>query len=250
MSAFDAKIEIERITSFLKETFHSASFSDAVIGLSGGVDSAVSFFLAVRALGVDRVYPVLLPYGALSTQGVLDAMECVTIAKVPLSHLVRIDIQPAVDIIARTSGASFDQLRKGNIMARVRMTYLFDQAKKRNALVVGTENRSEYELGYFTRFGDEASDIEPIQHLLKREVYELGRALVVPQKILEKIPSADLWPGQTDEGELGFTYQEVDEVLQNREIVLENKEHATEKQKRIIQRMEHSAFKRQKRKTL
>jgi len=213
MPTFDAKTEIVRITSFLKETFRVAGFSDAVIGLSGGVDSAVSFFLAVRALGVDRVYPVLLPYGALSTQGVLDAMECVTIAKVPFTHLVRIDIQPAVDIIARTGGASFDQLRKGNIMARARMTYLFDQAKKRNALVVGTENRSEYELGYYTRFGDEASDIEPVRHVLKTEVYELAKALGVPQKIMDKPPSADLWPGQTDEKELGMSYENIDAVL-------------------------------------
>jgi len=107
----------------------------------------------------------------------------------------------------------FDRIRLGNIIARVRMIILFDLAKKHNALVCGTENKSEKLLGYFTRFGDAASDIEPISHLYKTQVRELANYLKLPQKIIEAKPTAGLWPGQTDEGEFGFTYQEADNVL-------------------------------------
>lgn len=200
------------IIDFIKETFQKAVFSDAVIGLSGGVDSAVSCALAVQALGVEHVYPILLPYGGLSTQGVLDAMKLIEKFHIPFTHVTRIDIKPAVDTIIK-SDVMMDRIRRGNIMARARMTYLFDQAKKRHALVVGTENKSEHLLGYFTRYGDEASDIEPIRHLYKTQVYELAKQLQIPDEIIQKPPSADLWPEQTDEGEFGFTYKDADEIL-------------------------------------
>jgi len=212
MKHIDAEQETKRILAFVKQTVETAGFKDVVIGLSGGIDSAVSCAIAVRALGVDHVYPILLPYGSLNTRGVLDAIEVVEKLTIPLGHIVRIDIQRAVDDIVRTD-PFMGELRKGNIMARVRMTYLFDQAKKRNALVVGTENKSEHILGYFTRFGDEASDMEPIVHLYKTQVYELAAYLEIPKTIIDKPPSADLWPEQTDEKELGFTYKEADEIL-------------------------------------
>ena len=212
MKHIDPEKEGERIVAFVKKTVQTAGFADVVVGLSGGVDSAVSCAIAVRALGTEHVYPILLPYGPLNTRGVLDAMELIEKVKIPLGHVVRMDIQHAVEAIAKTD-PFMDKIRKGNIMARVRMTYLFDQAKKRKALVMGTENKSEYILGYFTRFGDEASDIEPIMHLYKTQVYELAEYLGIPRVIIDKAPSADLWPEQTDEGELGFTYKEADEVL-------------------------------------
>ena len=106
-----------------------------------------------------------------------------------------------------------DSIRKGNIMARARMIALFDFAKKLDALVCGTENKSEYHLGYFTRFGDEASDIEPLRNLYKTQVYELAKYLKIPQPVIEKEPSANLWENQTDESELGFSYKEADTVL-------------------------------------
>lgn len=204
--------ETEKIVAFITQTFKNAGFSDAVVGLSGGVDSAVSFILAVQALGVDHVYPILLPCGGLSTQGVLDAMKLIEKLHIPLTHVTRIDIKQAVDDVVKQD-PMMDKIRKGNVMARVRMTYLFDQAKKRRALVVGTENKTEHVLGYFTRFGDEASDIEPIRHFYKTQVYELAKTLGIPEEIIQKPPSADLWPEQTDEGEFGFTYKDADEIL-------------------------------------
>lgn len=212
MKTIDPKRETKRIVTFLKETFQKTSFSDAVIGLSGGIDSAVSFVLAVGALRSDHVYPILLPCGGLNTQGVLDAMKLIEKFHIPFSHVVRIDITSTVDAVIK-SDPMMDRVRRGNIMARVRMTCLFDQAKKRRALVVGTENKSEHLMGYFTRYGDSASDIEPIIHLYKTYIKELAKHLGVPEEIIQKTPSADLWPEQSDEGELGFTYKEADEIL-------------------------------------
>ena len=212
MKNIDPASESRKIITFMKASFQSAGFTDAVIAVSGGVDSSVSLVLTIRALGVEHVYPVLLPYGPLSTQGTLDAMNIVDTLNIPLGHVTRIDIRPVVDaVIGREAGT--DNIRKGNVMARARMIFLFDQAKKRSALVVGTENRSEHLLGYFTRFGDEASDIEPIRNLYKTEVYELAKHLEVPQQILSRKPTAGLWEGQTDEGEFGFNYNDADEIL-------------------------------------
>lgn len=212
MKSMDVQQEVGRIVAFIKDAFSRAGFSDAVIGLSGGVDSAVSCVLATQALGVNHVSPIFLPCGGLSIQGVLDAMKLIEKLHIPFTHVTRIDIKQAVDDIAKQD-PMMDRVRKGNIMARARMTYLFDQAKKRHALVVGTENKTEYVLGYFTRFGDEASDVEPIRHLYKTQVYELAKTLGIPEEIQKKTPSADLWAEQTDEGEFGFTYKDADEIL-------------------------------------
>lgn len=235
MNNIDPKKETEKIIEFIKHTFQTAGFTDAVIGVSGGVDSAVSFVLAVRALGAEHVYPLLLPYGALNTRGVIDAMELIEKNKTPLSHIIRIDIKPAVDQVTRVD-PFMDKVRKGNIMARTRMIYLFDAAKKYKALVMGTENKSEYELGYFTRFGDEASDVEPLFHLYKTQIYELATFLQIPESIITKPPSADLWPEQTDEQELGFSYVDADEILAQ-EKPIDNKE------TQILRRKNSSEFK-------
>lgn len=212
MNQFNPKDTAERIVSFLKDEFSRSGFSRAVIGVSGGVDSATAFVLTVKALGGENVFPVLLPYGSLNTEGTLAAMNFVQPLLFQISQITRIDIKPAVDRVAEAAGP-MDQLRRGNVMARIRMVYLFDQAKKRQALVVGTENKTEHLLGYFTRFGDEASDIEPLRSLYKTQVYTLARHLGIPESILAKPPSAGLWPGQTDEGEFGFTYEDADKIL-------------------------------------
>jgi NAD+ synthase len=249
MKPTDTNKETDKIVGFITQTFKNAGFSDAVIGLSGGVDSAVSCVLAIRALGIDHVYPILLPYGGLSTQGVLDAMKLIEKLHIPFPHVTRIDIKPVVDTIIK-SDPMMDRIRKGNIMARVRMTYLFDQAKKRHVLVVGTENKTEYILGYYTRFGDEASDIEPIRNLYKTQVYELAKTLRIPEEIIQKPPSADLWPEQTDEKEFGFTYKDADEIVY---VLVDEKKSAKEAiasgysqeiVQKIQQRMEQNAFKR------
>jgi len=248
MIPFDSSKEAERITSFIKETFQKEGFSQAVIGLSGGIDSAVSCALSVRALGEGNVYPILLPHGVLNTQGVLDGMKLIETLHIPFTHVTRIDITPSVAAITK-SDPVMDRVRRGNIMARVRMIHLFDQAKKHQALVVGTENKTEHFLGYYTRFGDEASDVEPMRHLYKTQVFELAKYLKIPEEIVIKPPSADLWPEQTDEKEFGFTYKEADEILslfideKNEVESIIQHGYAKEVVSRILSHMKITAFK-------
>jgi NAD+ synthase len=208
MNSIDPKKSTDELVGFLKTSFQRAGFTRAVIALSGGVDSATSCALAVRALAADNVYPVLLPYGALSTQATIDAVGVIEALSIPSVHVTRIDIKPVIERVLPQ-----DNVRRGNMMARARMMLLYDQAKKQNALVVGTENKTEHLLGYYTRFGDEASDIEPLRNLYKIHVYELAKYLQIPDVVLSRAPSAGLWEGQTDEGEFGFTYKDADEIL-------------------------------------
>jgi len=202
------KIITEQLVAFLKQSFQNAGFSKAVIALSGGIDSATSCALAVRALGVENVYPILMPYGVLSAHATIDAMDVVTSLGISSFHATRIDIKPIIERVLPQ-----DKVRQGNMMARTRMMLLYDQAKKQNALVVGTENKTEHLLGYFTRFGDEASDIEPLAGLYKTQVYAVARYLGLPDVVVSRAPTAGLWEGQTDEREFGFTYKEADEIL-------------------------------------
>lgn len=201
----------DEIIRFIKNTVHNSGFSKVVVGLSGGVDSAVSAALAVRALGPSHVYVGFFPYGDLN-KGLDDAGLVTKKLNIPESNIVLIDIKPLVDPIANFD-ASNNNLRKGNIMARIRMILLYDLSKKINGLVLGTENKTEHLLGYYTRFGDEASDIEPIRHLYKTQVKQLATYLGIPEKIIKKLPTAGLWQGQTDEGEFGFSYEEADQIL-------------------------------------
>lgn len=203
--------EVEKITSFIKETFDKQKIKRAVIGLSGGIDSATSLALLSKAIPKENILVMHLPYFDGLTN---DIEELVKFVGLSADQLVNVSIEEIADQIAdELEIPDEDLVRKGNIMARVRMIILYDWAKKNNALVVGTENRSEYHLGYFTRYGDEASDIEPIQHLYKTQVFELAKHLGVPSSIMEKKPSANLWESQTDEGEFGFPYSEADPVL-------------------------------------
>lgn len=212
MKLIDPEKTVQDLVEFIKTAFANAEFSRAVIALSGGVDSSTSFVLVVQALGKDNVFPLLLPYGDLNHQGVVDAKRVIDEYDIPKSHISTINIKPFVDPILALDG-SIDNVRRGNIMARTRMILLFDAVKKQNALVIGTENKTEHLLGYFTRFGDEASDIEPLRNLYKTQVYQLAKYLGVPQQVLTKKPTAGLWEGQTDEGEFGFTYKDADEIL-------------------------------------
>ncbi len=201
----------ERIFNFLKETFEKTHKKSAVIGLSGGVDSATSFYLLSKALKPENIFVAHLFY----FQPMTSLLEPMLKEKKILEQNISIlSIRQSVDAIAEALRISpGDKVRLGNIAARVRMIFLFDLARKTDSLVCGTENKSENLLGYFTRFGDQASDIEPISHLYKTEVYKLAEHLGVPKEIIRQKPTAGLWEGQTDEGEFGFTYAEADQVL-------------------------------------
>lgn len=212
MKPIDAGKTSQFLVEFIRKTFQKSGFSKAVIALSGGLDSSVSCTLAARALSKEDIFPVLMPYGMLNREGVEDAFEVINFLGILKENVAQIDIKPFADEIFKTD-SQMDDVRKGNIMARLRMILLFDQAKKHKALVVGTENKSEHLLGYFTRFGDEASDIEPLSNLYKTHVYDLGKSLGLPKSVLTKKPTAGLWENQTDEGEFGFLYKDADQIL-------------------------------------
>lgn len=211
MKSFNPRLEIEKTVSFLQSVFKNANKTKAVIAVSGGIDSAVSLSLLTQAIGSDNIYPLFLPY---EDQDMTDAKEIVAWNKIPESNVSEINISPMVKEAGGVLEAIDDSSRLGNIMARSRMICVFDTAKKRDALVCGTENKSEKYLGYFTRFGDGASDIEPITHLYKTQVREVAKELGLPSVFLDKAPSAGLWAEQTDEQELGFSYSEADQVLE------------------------------------
>lgn len=212
----DGKRETEKIKSFLEKEVRERGFTKVMIACSGGIDSTVVAYLCVKALGKTNVCPLLLPFGNLSNEETIDAQLALGFLSIPQEHIVTIDIKRMVESFTtslRIGDKKIDNVRMGNIMARARMICLYDQAKKRKALVVGTENKSEHLLGYYTRFGDEASDIEVIRHLYKTQVIQLAAYLGVPKKIIIKPPTANLWLGQTDEGQFGFSYAQADPIL-------------------------------------
>ena len=197
------------LTGFLKEEVTRTGLDRVVVGLSGGIDSAVSTYLAARALGPDRVHAVIMPYRTSSPASVRDARRVVRALGI---HAEEVDISDMVDGFETVTAAT-DRLRLGNVMARCRMIVLYDRSASLGALVLGTSNKTEVLLGYGTLYGDMASAINPIGDLYKTQVRRLARHLRVPKPIVEKPPSADLWPDQSDETELGFSYDEVDRLL-------------------------------------
>jgi NAD+ synthase len=203
-------LAVAALADFLRDGVENAGASGLVLGLSGGVDSALAAALATRALGADRVHAFFLPYRTSDSRSATDATAVA--AKLGLA-LTTIDITPQIDAYFDRVDPEADRVRRGNKMARERMTILFDQSKKLGALVTGTSNKSEILLGYSTVFGDNASSLNPIGDLYKQQVWQLSRFLGVPEQVVGKRPSADLWPGQTSEGELGFEYTTADEVL-------------------------------------
>lgn len=205
--------EKQRIIKFLKKTFKDQRIDHAVIGLSGGIDSTTSFFLLKEVLPAKNIQVAHMYY----FKPVFSEIEKeVRNAGIPPENIHLLSIKKAVDEIIKLQHIEHDEqgkIRIGNISARIRMIVLFDLAKKINGLVVGTENKSENLLSYFTRYGDQASDIEPIAHLYKTQIYQLAKHLGVPDVLLNQTPTAGLWQGQTDEGQFGFTYEEADQVL-------------------------------------
>jgi NAD+ synthase len=207
----DAAAEAERIGAFIRSELEGAGLSKIVIGLSGGIDSAVVAFLCARAAGPENVFALLMPYRTSSPESVEHAAAVAEAAGIAWE---KIEITAAVEALQEMSPTD-DRVRCGNVMARVRMITVYDQSAKRGALVAGTGNRTEAMLGYTTLHGDSACGFRPIAHLYKCQVRQIATYLGVPNDVVCKPPSADLWQGQTDEGELGFSYDEVDWLLFN-----------------------------------
>jgi NAD+ synthase len=199
------------IREFIRAQLRQAGFGRAILGLSGGIDSALVAHLVVDAIGAADVLAVLMPYRTSSPDSRADAEEVVR--RLGCASEVA-DISAVVDawfeVPERTDATA---LRRGNFMARTRMAILYDRSVTWNGLVVGTGNKTETLIGYTTLWGDSASAFNPIGDLYKSQVRQLALAVGVPEAILRKAPSADLWPGQTDEGEVGFSYAEVDRIL-------------------------------------
>jgi NAD+ synthase len=198
------------IQNFLAEKLRKTGAKGYVLGVSGGIDSAVVLKLAVNAVGRGRVLGLMMPEKDSPTEDMRDAEElCEALG---VGHET-IDITGAVAALREAAGAGTDRMALANIKARCRMILLYQRAGTQGRLVLGTSNKSEFLVGYFTKHGDGAADLEPIGDLYKTEVRELARVLGLPEKLIRKAPSAGLWKGQTDEGEMGITYDLLDAIL-------------------------------------
>lgn len=198
---------VNNIVEFIEEVVHHAKADGVVIGISGGIDSALTGKLCTMALGKENVHGMFLPYEEYASE---DAFLVRTYLDIPIA--CKITIKDLCHEVSKSTGISSD-LTYGNVKARMRMICLYAYANDNNVLVVGTSNKSEMMTGYFTKYGDGGVDFEPIGNLYKTEVWEMAKFLGLPQKIIDKTPSAELWDGQTDEGELGVSYKELDQIL-------------------------------------
>ena len=197
------------LVEFLRENFKKAGFSKAVLGLSGGIDSALVAYLLRDALGKENVLAIMMPYKSSNPDSLNHAKLVIEDLKI---NSKTIEITDMIDAYFKNEKDA-SSLRMGNKMARERMSILFDYSSKENALVVGTSNKTEIYLGYSTQFGDSACALNPIGDLYKTNIWDLSRYLKIPNELIEKKPSADLWEGQTDEQEMGLTYKEADQIL-------------------------------------
>jgi NAD+ synthase len=197
------------LVGFLENEVRKAGFERVVVGLSGGVDSSLAAYLAAEALGPQNVWAIQMPYRTSSPESA--AHGRLVVEALGIQHCT-VDISSMIDAYFGAFPDA-DQVRRGNKMARERMTILYDHSARLGALVLGTSNKTELLLGYGTQYGDMASAINPLGDLYKSQVWQLARHVKVPDVIIQKQPSADLWAGQTDEAELGFTYEEVDRLL-------------------------------------
>jgi NAD+ synthase len=206
----DQGCALGRIEQMIRYIVWSSGAKGIVVGISGGVDSAVAAAMCCRAVSSDQVLGLTLPSRVTGKEDIKDAgMLC---AMLGIRHEV-IDIEPILDVYRSLPGYKESPLLLGNLMARTRMTILYYYANRDSRLVCGTSNRTEYMLGYTTKFGDNAADFQPLIHLYKTGVYEAARDIGIPEQIISKAPSAGLWKGQKDEEEIGLTYREIDEAL-------------------------------------
>jgi NAD+ synthase len=207
--ALNTKLLRRILVGFIREEVLKTGAKRGVLGLSGGIDSSLVAYLAAEALGPENVHACIMPYRTSTPESEADARQVA--ARLGI-NIQKVDITQMVDAYFALFPDA-DNMRRGNKMARERMTILYDQSAAFSALVLGTSNKTELLLGYGTLHGDMASALNPIGDIYKTQVWQLAEEMDVPQAIIEKKPSADLWAGQTDEQELGFTYREVDELL-------------------------------------
>jgi NAD+ synthase len=207
--SLDTGLLREMLVAFLREEVWKVGVRRAVLGLSGGIDSALVAYLAAEALGPENVHAFIMPYRTSNPES--EAHARLVAGQLGIHHDV-VEITPMLDAYF-SSFSDADAMRRGNKMARERMTILYDHSAALGALVLGTSNKTELLLGYGTLHGDMASALNPIGDLYKTQVWQLAAVLGVPRVVVEKKPSADLWAGQTDEQELGFSYHEVDRLL-------------------------------------
>jgi NAD+ synthase len=204
-----------QIEQLIRYAFWSSESSGIVIGMSGGIDSSVAATFCCRAIGGDRVLGLILPSIVTREEDIIDAEElCRTLGM----EYRTFGVDPLLAGFATIPGYEESPYLRGNLMARIRMTVLYYFANRDNRIVCGTSNRTEYMIGYCTKFGDNAADIQPIIHLYKTDVYRIAEELRIPDSIRNKIPSAGLWEGQSDEQEIGLSYPIIDEALRTLEI--------------------------------
>ena len=209
----DAEQTVRLIVAFIRSQLEQTGFGRVVMGLSGGVDSATVAFLCARAIGAEQLLGVRMPYRTSASDAEADALRVVEALG---CRTERVEISPMVEPMLRLIGPEEDvslRLRRGNVMARQRMIVLYDRSASFDGLVAGTSNKTEALLGYGTLYGDMAAAFAPIGDLYKSQLREIAQFLGVPPEIVAKPPSADLWPGQTDEDELGATYADLDRAL-------------------------------------
>jgi len=207
--AIDTGVVTDLLSRFIRDEVHKVGFDSVVVGLSGGVDSSLVATLAARTLGPEHVFAVFMPYRTSDPQSRADALRVCELSELSLEE---IDISAQIDAYFERHPDA-DRTRRGNKMSRERMSILYDRSMAHRSLVIGTSNKTELLLGYGTLYGDMASALNPIGDLYKTQVYALASAFDLPQSVLSKPPSADLWEGQSDEEEMGLTYAVVDQVL-------------------------------------
>jgi len=211
----EAGCALGRIEDLLRQVYWKSGRSGFVIGVSGGIDSAVSATMCCRAVGPGRVLGLILPTRVTDPSDVADAEE---VCRGLSMEYRTICIEPVLSAYRAMPGFQDDRVLVGNLVARSRMAALYYHANREGMLVCGTSNRTEFMIGYCTKWGDNAADVQPILHLYKTEVYELAETMeTIPDRVLRKAPTAGLWKGQSDEGEIGLSYAEIDSALRSLE---------------------------------
>jgi len=237
--AADLGCRLGQIEQMIRYAYWNSGCTGIAIGVSGGVDSAVAAAFCCRAIGPEKVLGLSLPSAISNPEDVRDA--ALLCAGLGMEHRI-VTIEPMLEAFCSLPEYSPSRYLTGNLMARIRMAVIYYHANRDRRLVCGTSNRSEYLLGYCTKFGDNAADIQPILHLYKDEVYEAARELKIPDPIIKKAPSAGLWEGQSDESEIGLSYAEIDAAL--RALELHHWQAATPAEEKVLTKVKSSEHKR------